>query len=134
METVLHEYEDHLLDIGNILRFVNRAMYKLRGHPFLRSGTQHYSEDWEIRRAVQMISLVDSPMMQASTITDAILASVQGAFKGMDKYFLKESRELKKGCKKEFVAQIKELANMLNDGIVELNVIREELQDATGHF
>lgn len=132
METVLEEYEAHLLDIGKILHFLNQGLYKLRGHPFLRSGTQHYSEDWEIRRAVQMISLVDSPVMRATEITDAAVASVQGLFKGMDKYFIKDSRELKKGCKKEVVGQIKEVANVLNDGVVELNAIREELQDATG--
>lgn len=132
VETVLEEYEAHLLDIGKILHFVNQGLYKLRGHPFLRSGTQHYSEDWEIRRAVQMISLVDLPMMRAADITDTAVASVQGLFKGMDKYFIKDSRELRKGCKKEVVGQIKEVANVLNDGIVELNAIREELQDATG--
>ncbi|XP_023138272.2 uncharacterized protein si:cabz01007807.1 isoform X3 [Amphiprion ocellaris] len=132
VETVLQDYENHLLDIGKILHFINQGLYKLRGHPFLRSGTQHYSEDWEIRRAVQMISLVDSPVMRATEITDAAVASLQGLFKGMDKYFIKDSRELKKGCKKEMVGQIKEVANMLNDDIVELNTIREELQDATG--
>lgn len=79
-----------------------------------------------------MISLVDSPVMRAAEITDAAVASVQGLFNGMDKYFTKDSRELKKGCKKEIVGQIKEVANVLNDGLVELNAIREELQDATG--
>ncbi|KAM7377105.1 hypothetical protein PAMA_013741 [Pampus argenteus] len=134
VEMVLQEYENHLLDIGKILHFVNQGMYKLRGHPFLRCGTQHYSEDWEVRRAVQMISLIDLPMMRAMEITDAAVVSVQGLFKGIDKYFIKDSRELKKGCNKEVVGQIKELANVLNDGIVELNSIREELQDATGNM
>ncbi|XP_070785888.1 uncharacterized protein [Enoplosus armatus] len=134
VETVLEKYETQLLDIGKILHFVNQGLYKLRGHPFLRSGTQHYSEDWEIRRAVQMISLVDQPVMRAAEITDGAVAAVQGLFKGMDKYFIKDSRELKKGCKKEVVAQIKEVANVLNDGVVELNAIREELQDATGNM
>ncbi|TKS93140.1 Apolipoprotein L domain-containing protein 1 [Collichthys lucidus] len=132
VEIVLQEYEGHLKDIGKILHFVNEGVYKLRGHPFLRSGTQHYSSDWEIRRAVQMICLVDSPVMRATEITDKAITSVQGLFRGMDRFFIKDSRELKKGCKKEVVAQIKEVANILNDGIVELNAIREELQDATG--
>ncbi|KAM9836664.1 uncharacterized protein ACBR49_019107 isoform 3-T3 [Aulostomus maculatus] len=132
VEVVLLEYEDHLLDIGKILHFINQGLYKLRGHPFLRSGTQHYSEDWEIRRAVQMISLVDSPVLRATEITDDSVTSVQALFQGMDKFFIKETRELKKGCKKELVCQIREVANLLNDCIVELNTIREELQDATG--
>ncbi|XP_029311260.1 uncharacterized protein LOC115024021 [Cottoperca gobio] len=133
VEVVLLEYEAQLLAIGKILHFVNQGLYKLRGHPFLRSGTQHYSRDWEIRQAVQMISLVDSPVLRGTEITDATIASVQGLFTGMDKFFAKDSRELKKGCKKEVVGQIKEVANVLNDGIVELNAIREELQDAIGN-
>ncbi|XP_049923695.1 uncharacterized protein si:cabz01007807.1 isoform X2 [Epinephelus moara] len=134
VEIVLDDYEADLRAIGKILHFVNQGLYKLRGHPFLRSGTQHYSKDWEIRRAVQMISLVDSPVMRGAEITDSAIGSVQGLFKGMDKYFIKDSRELKKGCKKEVVAQIKEVANVLNDVVVELNAIREELQDATGNM
>lgn len=132
VEIILQEYEAQLLDIGKILHFVDQGMYKVRGHPFLRSGTQHYSEYWEVRKAVQMISLVDKPVMKAVEITDSAIASVQRLFKGMDKYFLKDSRELKKGCKKEVVGQIKQVANSLNDAIVTLNAIREELHDATG--
>lgn len=134
MEIILQEYETQLLDIGKILHFVDQGMYKLRGHPFLRSGTQHYSEYWEVRQAVQMISLVDKPVMTAVETTDSAVASVQGLFKGMDKYFLKDSRELKKGCKKEVVGQIKHVANLLNDAIVTLNSIREEVQDTIGSF
>ncbi|RVE60318.1 hypothetical protein OJAV_G00179530 [Oryzias javanicus] len=104
MEVLLKEYEDQLEDIANILHFVNQGLYRLRGHPFLRSGTQHYSQEWEIRRAVQMISMVDSP----------------------------DSRELKKGCRKEVVGRIREVAGVLNDSLVDLNAIREELQEATG--
>lgn len=132
VEIILQEYEAQLLDLSKILHFVDQGMYKLRGHPFLRSGTQHYSEYWEVRQAVQMISLVDRPVVRAVEITDSAIASVKGLFKGMDKYFLKDSRELKKGCKKEVVGQIKKVANLLNDAIVTLNEIREELHDATG--
>nr|XP_057924736.1 uncharacterized protein si:cabz01007807.1 isoform X2 [Doryrhamphus excisus] len=134
VEGLLQEYELHFQDVAKILHFVNHGIYKLRGHPFLRSGTQHYSEDWEVRKAVQMISLVDSPIMQATQVTDRNLALLHKFQSGIDKYFLKESRELKRACKKEFVAQIKEVANILNDGVVELNAIREELQSAVGNF
>lgn len=134
MEAILQEYEGHLLDIAKILHFVNHGVYKLRGHPFLRSGTQHYSEDWEIRRAVQLIGMVDLPVMRAAEIVDDAVAKVKGLFKGMDKFFMMDARELKKGCKKEVVSQIKAVATALNDGIVELNAIREELQEANGNF
>ncbi|KAF7229854.1 uncharacterized protein si:cabz01007807.1 [Nothobranchius furzeri] len=132
VEALLKEYEEHMMAISKILHFLNQGLYKLRGHPFLRSGTQHYSQDWEIRKAVQVIGLVDSPVMRATSITDDAVASLQGLFQGMDKYFAKDSRELKKGCKKEIVAEIRQVANVLNDCIVELNAIREDLQKATG--
>ncbi|XP_077445651.1 uncharacterized protein LOC144066181 isoform X2 [Stigmatopora argus] len=133
VEAVLREYEFDFRDLAKILHFVNHGLYKLRGHPFLRSGTQHYSEDWEVRKAVQMISLVDSPVMRATEVTDANLELVQRLHSGMDKYF-KDSRDMKKAFKKEVVARIKEAGNMLNDGVVELNAIREELQAAIGEF
>ncbi|XP_038156216.1 uncharacterized protein LOC119793225 [Cyprinodon tularosa] len=132
IEEILQDYEDRLLEISKILHFVNQGLYRLRGHPFLRSGTQHYSQDWDVRKAVQMISMVDSPVMRATEITDEAVGSLQGLFKGMDKYFTKETRELKKSCTKEIVSAIRQVANVLNDCIVELNTIREELQDATG--
>ncbi|XP_061921827.1 uncharacterized protein LOC133662134 isoform X4 [Entelurus aequoreus] len=134
VEAVLQEYDLHFQDVAKVLNFVNHGIYKLRGHPFLRSGTQHYSEDWEVRKAVQMISLVDSPVMRASQVTETNLALVQRFHSSIDKYFLKESRELKRSYRKEFVAQIKEVANVLNDGVVELNAIREELQSAVGNI
>ncbi|XP_024865306.1 uncharacterized protein si:cabz01007807.1 isoform X2 [Kryptolebias marmoratus] len=132
IETVLKDYEDRMLDIAKVLHFINQGLVKLRGHPFLRSGTQHYSQDWEVRNAVQIISLVDSPVMKATEITDDAVASLQGLFKGMDKFFTKDTRELKKGCKKEIVGEIRHVANVLNDCIMDLNEIREDLQKATG--
>ncbi|KAK7910375.1 hypothetical protein WMY93_015059 [Mugilogobius chulae] len=133
VETLLLENEVHLMELSKILHFSNTGLYKLRGHPFLRSGTQHYAQDWEVRRAVQMIGLVDTPVMKATDFIDSAVNSVQGLFKGMDKYFLKEgSRELKKGCKTQIVAEIKDVANILNDCIVELNGVREDLHDAIG--
>ncbi|XP_014882655.1 apolipoprotein L6-like isoform X2 [Poecilia latipinna] len=134
IEGLLQEYEERMLEISNILHFVNKGLSKLRGHPFLRSGTQHYSQDWEIRKAVQMISIVDSPVMRATEMTDDAVGSLQGLFKGMDTYFVNETRELKKGYRKEIVSVIRQVANVLNDCIVGLNAIREDLQDATGNM
>lgn len=132
VEAVLLDNETHLLELSKILNFTNTGLYKLRGHAFLRSGTQHYSQDWEVRRAVQIISMVDSPVMKATACVDGAVSSVQGLFEGMDKYFLKDSREFKKEHKKAIVGVIKDVAHVLNDCIVELNGVREELQEAMG--
>lgn len=71
-------------------------------------------------------------MMKAMEITDNAVASLQGLFKGMDKYFTKETRELKKGCKEKIVSEIRQVASVLNECIIDLNEIREDLQKATG--
>ncbi|XP_057710894.1 uncharacterized protein si:cabz01007807.1 isoform X2 [Corythoichthys intestinalis] len=134
VEAVLQEYEINFRDLAKILHFVNHGLYKLRGHPFLRSGTQHYSEDWEVRKAVQMIGLVDSPVMRAMEVTDTNLELVHRLHNGMDKYFMDSRDRKKKPINRQVVSRIREIANMLNNGIVELNTIREELQAATGDF
>ncbi|KAJ0006641.1 hypothetical protein NQD34_013914 [Periophthalmus magnuspinnatus] len=121
------------MELSKILHFSNTGLSKLRGHPFLRSGTQHYAQDWEVRRAVQMIGQVDEPVMKATESLDEAISSVQGLFQGIDKYFLKDgTRELKKGCRKEVVGQIKDVASVLNECLIELNGVREELQGAIG--
>ncbi|XP_045577756.1 uncharacterized protein isoform X3 [Salmo salar] len=134
VEVVLEDYEARMEELVKILRFVCQGLYRLRGHPLLRRGTQHYSGDWEVRRAVQMVSLVDRPVLRATEVTEGAAVALRGLFKGMDKYFTKDSRELKKGFKKEVVFKIRQVAQVLHESLVELNAIREELQDANGNI
>ncbi|CAB1351407.1 unnamed protein product [Coregonus sp. 'balchen'] len=134
VEVVLEDYEARMEELVKILRFVCQGLYRLRGHPLLRRGTQHYSGDWEVRRAVHMVSLVDRPVLRATEVTEGAAVALRGLFKGMDKYFTKDSRELKKGFKKEVVFKIRQVAQVLYEGLVELNAIREELQDANGNI
>ncbi|XP_042154187.1 uncharacterized protein si:cabz01007807.1 isoform X6 [Oncorhynchus tshawytscha] len=134
VEVVLEDYEARMEELVKILRFVCEGLYRLRGHPLLRRGTQHYSGDWEVRRAVQMVSLVDRPVLRATEVTEGAAVALRGLFKGMDKYFTKDSRELKKGFKKEVVFKIRQVAQVLHESLMELNAIREELQDANGNI
>ncbi|XP_021433466.2 uncharacterized protein si:cabz01007807.1 isoform X3 [Oncorhynchus mykiss] len=134
VEVVLEDYEVRMEELVKILRFVCEGLYRLRGHPLLRRGTQHYSGDWEVRRAVQMVSLVDRPVLRATEVTEGAAVALRGLFKGMDKYFTKDSRELKKGFKKEVVFKIRQVAQVLHESLMELNAIREELQDANGNI
>nr|XP_029522388.1 uncharacterized protein LOC115133368 isoform X2 [Oncorhynchus nerka] len=128
VEVVLEDYEARMEELVKILRFVCEGLYRLRGHP------QHYSGDWEVRRAVQMVSLVDRPVLRATEVTEGAAVALRGLFKGMDKYFTKDSRELKKGFKKEVVFKIRQVAQVLHESLMELNAIREELQDANGNI
>ncbi len=40
----------------------------------------------------------------------------------------KDSHELKNGAKSEFAAKIREVADQLHEGLMELNIIRDELR------
>ncbi|CAL8327076.1 unnamed protein product [Lota lota] len=132
LEIVLKAYEALLLDLNRVLRFVSLGLYRLRGHPLLRAGNQHYAAAWEVRRAVQTLGQVDEPVARASEVTEDSVVSLRGLFQGMDKYFVKDSRELKKGAKAALVTEVRGVVGQLNDGLVELSAIRQELQDATG--
>ncbi|XP_036439221.1 uncharacterized protein si:cabz01007807.1 isoform X2 [Colossoma macropomum] len=132
IEIIVQDYETRLTEMQRCLRFVAEGIRRLRCHPLLRRNN-YYAGDWEVRRALQTISLVSEPVERAEEIVDTAMAALNSVCKGMDKYFTKDSRELKKGCKKEVTMRVQMLAKQLHDGLVQLNSIREQLLDATGH-
>ncbi|KAL6466418.1 hypothetical protein MHYP_G00242220 [Metynnis hypsauchen] len=132
IEIIVQDYEIRLTEMHHCLRFVVEGIRRLRCHPLLRRNN-YYAGDWEVRRALQTVSLVSEPVEQAEEIVNTAMAALSSVCKGMDKYFTKDSRELKKGCKKEVAMRVQMLAKHLHDGLVQLNSIREQLLDATGH-
>lgn len=63
---------------------------------------------------------------QVMSVTTGVMS---GLFLALDVFFLaKDSMELKKGAKTEFAAKIREVCKDLQDGLLELNRIKEELQ------
>ena len=132
IEIIVLDYETRLTELQRCLRFVAEGIRRLRCHPLLRRNN-YYAGDWEVRRALQTVSLVSEPVERAEEIVDTAMAALNSVCKGMDKYFTKDSRELKKGCKKEVTMRVQMLAKQLQDGLVQLNSIREQLLDATGH-
>lgn len=63
---------------------------------------------------------------QVMSITTGVMS---GLFLALDVFFLaKDSMELKKGAKTEFAAKIREVCKELQDGLLELNRIKEQLQ------
>ncbi|KAJ8007550.1 hypothetical protein DPEC_G00095210 [Dallia pectoralis] len=133
VEVVLEHYQKTMEESRRALSFVCEGLYRLRAHTLLRAGTQHYSGDWEVRRAVQMISLVEKPVLRAAALTEEASVALSSLFKGMDRYFTKDTRELKKGLKNEASSKIRQVAQLLHEGLMELNGIREELQDGCGN-
>lgn len=63
---------------------------------------------------------------QVMSVTTGVMS---GLFLALDVFFLaKDSMELKKGAKTEFAAKIREVCKDLQDGLLELNRIKEQLQ------
>ncbi|MCI4394903.1 hypothetical protein PGIGA_G00174190 [Pangasianodon gigas] len=132
IEVVVQDYESRLAELRRCLSFVAEGVRRLRFHPLLRRNN-YYAGDWEVRRALQTISLVGDPIEQAEDIVENSTMALNSVCKGMDNYFCKDSKELKKGCKKEVTMQVNMLAKLLHEGLVALNSIREHLMEATGH-
>ncbi|KTF81461.1 hypothetical protein cypCar_00045463, partial [Cyprinus carpio] len=133
IELIIMDYEAQLVEMQRCLRFIIEGLCRLRSHPLLRRNN-YYTGDWEVRRALQTISLVNDPVDQAEEIISLTLAKLASLQKGIDKYFTKDSKEVKKGCKKEVTAEVRSLAKQLHEGLAELNSIREQLLDASGNI
>ncbi|XP_051958623.1 uncharacterized protein LOC127626655 [Xyrauchen texanus] len=133
IEIIVQDYETQLVEMQRCLQFITEGLRRLRGHPLLRRNN-YFTGDWEVRRGLQTISFVSDPVEHAEEITNNTLAKLASLHKGMDKYFTKDSKEVKKGCKKEVTAEVKSLAKKLQEGLVELNSIREQLLDACGNI
>ncbi|XP_026122249.1 uncharacterized protein LOC113105412 isoform X1 [Carassius auratus] len=133
IELIIMDYEAQLVEMQRCLLFIIEGLCRLRSHPLLRRNN-YYTGDWEVRRALQTISLVDGPVDQAEEIIRNTLAKLASLQKGIDKYFTKDLKEVKKGCKKEVTAEVRGLAKHLHEGLAELNSIREQLLDASGNI
>lgn len=126
------DYETRLVELRRCLRFVAEGLRRMRFHPLLRRNN-YYAGDWDVRRALQTVSLVGDPVEQAEEIVEKSTLALNSVCKGMDNFFTKDSKELKKGCKKEVTMQVNMLAKQLHEDLVALNSIREQLLEATGH-
>ena len=75
---------------------------------------------------VLSVSGVAAKAAQVMSVTTGVMS---GLFLALDVFFLaKDSLELKKGAKTEFAAKIRGVCQELQDGLLELNRIKEQLQ------
>ncbi|KAG7314085.1 hypothetical protein KOW79_022581 [Hemibagrus wyckioides] len=132
IEVVGQDYETRLAELRRCLHFVAEGIRRMRFHPLLRRNN-YYAGDWEVRRALQTLSLVGEPVEHAEDIVEKSTVALKSVCKGMDNYFSKDSKELKKGCKKDVTMQVNMLAKLLHEDLVALNSIREQLMEAMGH-
>ncbi|XP_056605494.1 uncharacterized protein si:cabz01007807.1 isoform X4 [Triplophysa dalaica] len=133
IEIIVQDYEAQLIEMQHCLQFITEGLRRLHRHPLLRRNN-YYLGDWELRRALQTITFATDPVERAEEIMNNTLARLNSLHKGMDRYFTKDSKDVKKGCKKEVTAEVRYLANRLHEALVELNSIREKLLDEIGNL
>ncbi|KAL6489715.1 hypothetical protein MHYP_G00000600 [Metynnis hypsauchen] len=151
VERIVEDYQSKMTDINKCMKFIKQGIENLRQFNLLRVKKQAYNRDYpglnsvyedgamaskavlinanEIMRVVQIANVAGSTAARAVQIASMATGVLTGLFVGMDIYFVaKDSQELRKGAKSEFAAKIREVADQLHEGLVELNTIREELQ------
>ncbi|XP_035284860.1 apolipoprotein L1 isoform X4 [Anguilla anguilla] len=154
VEKIVEDYQSKMADISKCMNFIKQGIENLRKYDVVKMKNHAYNQDFpaltniyedgamaskallintgEIMRVVQIANVAGSTAARAVQIASLATGVLTGLFVGMDIYFVaKDSRELKKGAKTEFAAKIREVAEQLHEGLVELNAIREEMQDAS---
>uniref|UniRef100_A0A667X257 Si:cabz01007802.1 n=1 Tax=Myripristis murdjan TaxID=586833 RepID=A0A667X257_9TELE len=77
---------------------------------------------------VQVLSVAGGAA-KAAQVMSVTTGVMSGLFLALDVFFLaKDSMELKKGARTDFAAKIRDVCKELQDGLLELNRIKEELQ------
>ncbi|XP_061816806.1 uncharacterized protein [Nerophis lumbriciformis] len=151
VEKMIQDYQEQINDIKECLEFLQEGMDTLEEWNFeqyaesiskkhLNQNVKHVMKEGgragkalvinteSLINTVQVLSVAGgaAKAAQAMSITTGVMS---GLFLALDLFFLaKDSAELKKGAKTEFAAKIREVCKDLQDGLLELNRIKEELQ------
>ncbi|KAL3988820.1 DNA-directed RNA polymerase III subunit RPC4 [Sarotherodon galilaeus] len=152
VEKIVQDYQEKMEDLNKCLTFIKQGIENLRRFDLIKMKNSAYNQDFpaltsrfyedgamagkailinanEIMRFVQIAHVAGSTAARAVQIASMATGVLTGLFVVMDIYFVsKDSKELKKGAKSEFAAKIREVAQQLHDGLVELNSIHQELQ------
>ncbi|KAK2860811.1 hypothetical protein Q7C36_004977 [Tachysurus vachellii] len=156
VERIVKDFQSKMADIDKCTRFIKRGIENLRelNAPKVRklkaydndfSGINDIYEDGvmagkavlinanEITRFTQITMTTGATAARAVQVAAMATGILTGLFVAMDVYFVaKDSHELRKGAKSELAQKIREVVEQLHRGLVELNIIREELQ-SSGH-
>ncbi|MED6242246.1 hypothetical protein ATANTOWER_002062 [Ataeniobius toweri] len=151
VEKMIHDYQDEIKDIKDCLEFLQEGMEKLEVWNFekfaesiskkhLNQNVKHVMKEGgragkalvinteSLINTVQVLNVAGGAA-KAAQVMSVTTGVMSGLFLALDVFFLaKDSMELKNGAKTEFAAKIREVCKELQDGLLELNRIKEELQ------
>ncbi|XP_061130845.1 uncharacterized protein apold1b isoform X1 [Syngnathus typhle] len=151
VEKMIQDYQEEMNDIKECLQFLEEGMETLEEWNFeqyaqsisqkhLNQNVKHVMKEGgragkalvinteSLINTVQILSVAGGAAKAAQVIS-VTTGVMSGLFLALDIFFLaKDSMELRKGAKTEFAAKIREVCKDLQDGLLELNRIKEELQ------
>ncbi|XP_044038926.1 uncharacterized protein si:cabz01007802.1 isoform X2 [Siniperca chuatsi] len=151
VEKMIQDYQEEMNDIKECLEFLQEGMETLEEWNFeqyaesisqkhLNQNVKHVMKEGGRAGKALMInteSLVSTVQVlgvaggaaKATQVMSVTTGVMSGLFLALDVFFLaKDSMELKKGAKTEFANKIREVCKDLQDGLLELNRIKEQLQ------
>ncbi|KAJ8362506.1 hypothetical protein AAFF_G00371910 [Aldrovandia affinis] len=128
VERIVEDYQAKMADISKCLGYVRLGMERVQTRSALQTSRGRRQD--HASAGLHMASEAGDTADRAVQITVRAGSELASLAQGMDSYMGKSPRELKKDCKMEFVIKIREVAEHLHEGLVELNTIREDLQSA----
>ncbi|KAF7646688.1 hypothetical protein LDENG_00183770 [Lucifuga dentata] len=151
VEQMIQGYQEEIKDIKECLEFMQEGMETLEEWNFeayadsiskkhLNQNIKHVMKEGgsagkalvinaeSLISTVQVLSVAGGAA-KAAQVMSVTTGVMSGLFLDLDVFFLaKDSMELKKGAKTDFAAKIREVCKELQDGLLELNRIKEQLQ------
>ncbi|XP_048091912.1 uncharacterized protein si:cabz01007802.1 isoform X2 [Alosa alosa] len=151
VEKMIQDYQEEIKDIKECLEFLQTGMETLEEWHFeqymeslskraMNQNVKHVMKEGgragkallinteSLVSTVQVLSVAGSAA-KAAQVMSVTTGVMSGLFLALDVFFLaKDSVELRKGAKTEFATKLREVCKDLQDGLLELNHIKEELQ------
>ncbi|XP_030635276.1 uncharacterized protein apold1b [Chanos chanos] len=151
VEKMIQDYQEEAKDIKECLEFLQAGMETLEEWNFekyaesiskkaMNQNVKHVMKEGgragkallinteSLISTVQVLSVAGGAA-KAAQVMSVTTGVMSGLFLALDVFFLaKDSLELRKGAKTDFAAKIREVCKELQDGLLELNRIKEELQ------
>ncbi|XP_016135999.1 apolipoprotein L6-like isoform X1 [Sinocyclocheilus grahami] len=154
VERIVEDYQAKMADLNKCMKFIKQGITNLSKFNRNKMKKHAYNQDYpclnniyedgamagkailtnanEIMRVMQIANAAGTTAARAVQIASISTGVLTGLFVGMDIYFVaKDSHELKNGAKSEFAAKIREVADQLHEGLMEFNIIRDELRLTT---
>ncbi|KAJ8272567.1 hypothetical protein GJAV_G00090720 [Gymnothorax javanicus] len=151
VEKIIQDYEGEIKDIRECMEFVQAGMDALQGWNFekytdsvakraLNRNIKHVVKEGaragkalmintdKLVNTVQILSVAGgaAKAAQAISVTTGVMSAL---FLALDIFFLaKDSHDLRKGAKTKFAKKLRDVCKELQDGLLELNRLKTELQ------